>query len=104
MRFSLILILMGSLFLVFAEVVPGDPIMGRWEGKLRGGDGVDRVLEAQIVAEGGDRYRAVMRLARDGAWNAGKSTGRRKGRDGCVFGFSGFGAGIRRCLSTSRSG
>ena len=80
MRFSPILILMGSLFLVFAEVAPGDPVMGQWEGKIRGGDGDERVLEAQIVAEGGDRYRAVMRLARDGAWNAGKSTGRRKGK------------------------
>ena len=72
------LILMGSLYLETGAVLAGDSVMGEWEGKLRGGDGDERVLEAQIVAEGGDRYRAVMRLARDGAWNAGKSTGRRK--------------------------
>ena len=79
MRFSPDFILMVALFLGFAEVVSGDPVMGQWEGKLRGGDGVDRVLEAQIVAEGGDRYRAVMRLDKDGAWNVGESTGRREG-------------------------
>ena len=72
------LILMGSLYLETGAVLAGDSVMGEWKGKLRGGDGDERVLEAQIVAEGGDRYRAVMRLARDGAWNAGKSTGRRK--------------------------
>ena len=104
MRFSPILILMGSIYLGSGAVLAVDPVMGQWEGKLRGGDGAERVLEAQIVAEGGDRYRAVMRLARDGAWNAGKSTGRRKGKTVAVFGFSGFGAGIRRCLSTSRPG
>jgi hypothetical protein len=80
MRISLMLILMGSLYLETGAVLAGDSVMGEWKGKLRGGDGVERVLEAQVVAEGGDRYRAVMRLARDGAWNAGKSTGRRKGK------------------------
>ena len=79
MRVSPILLLMGSLYLGSGAVLAGDPVMGQWEGKLGGGDGDERVLEAQIVAEGGDRYRAVMRLARDGAWNAGESTGRRKG-------------------------
>lgn len=79
MRFSSILILMGSLCLDTGAVLAGDFVMGQWEGKLRGGDGVERVLEAQIVAEGGERYRAVMRLARDGAWNAGEATGLRKG-------------------------
>ena len=74
------LILMGSLYLETGAVLAGDSVMGEWEGKLRGGDGAERVLEAQIVAEGGDRYRAVMRLASDGAWNAGESTGRRKGQ------------------------
>ena len=80
MRFSPDFILMVSLFLGLAEVVSGDPVMGQWEGKLRGGDGAERILEAQIVAEGGEGYRAVMRLASDGAWNAGESTGRRKGQ------------------------
>lgn len=80
MRFSPILILMGSLFLDTGVVLAGDPVMGQWEGRLRGGDGAERILEAQIVAEGGDRYRAVMRLDKDGAWNAGESTGRRKGQ------------------------
>ena len=74
------LILMGSLYLETGAVLAGDSVMGEWKGKLRGGDGVERVLEAQVVAEGEDRYRAVMRLARDGAWNAGESTGRRKGQ------------------------
>ncbi len=79
MRISLMLILMGSLYLETGAVLAGDSVMGEWKGKLRGDDGVERILEAQIVAEGGDRYRAVMRLDKDGAWNAGESTGRRKG-------------------------
>ena len=83
MRISLMLILMGSLYLGAGVVLAGDSVMGEWAGKLRGGDGVERVLEAQVVAEGGDGYRAVMRLDRDGAWNAGESSGRRKGRRFC---------------------
>ena len=79
MRISLMLILMSSLYLGTGAVLAGDSVMGEWTGKLRGGDGVERILEAQVVAEGGDRYRAVMRLDRDGVWNAGASTGRRKG-------------------------
>ena len=73
------IILMGSLYLGAGAALAGDSVMGEWKGKLRGDDGVERVLEAQVVAEGGDRYRAVMRLDKDGAWNAGESTGRRKG-------------------------
>ena len=79
MRISLMLILMGSLYLETGAVLAADPVMGQWEGKIRGGDGVERDLEARVVAEGGDRYRAVMGLDKDGAWNAGESTGRRKG-------------------------
>ena len=79
MRISLMIILMGSLYLGAGAALAGDSVMGEWKGKLRGDDGVERVLEAQVVAEGGDRYRAVMRLDKDGAWNAGESTGRRKG-------------------------
>ena len=84
MRLSSIPILMSSLYLGAGAVLAGDSVMGEWKGKLRGDDGVERILEAQIVAEGGDRYRAVMRLDKDGAWNAGESTGRRKG-DTVVF-------------------
>jgi len=79
MRFSLIPIVMSSLYLGAGAVLAGDSVMGEWKGKLRGDDGVERILEAQVVAEGGDRYRAVMRLDQDGAWKAGVSTGRRKG-------------------------
>ena len=79
MRFSFISILMGSLTLGAGVVLAGDSPMGEWKGKLHGDDGVERILEARVVAEGGDRYRAVMRLDMDGAWNAGESTGRRKG-------------------------
>ena len=79
MRFSLFPILMGSLYLGGGAVLAGDSVMGEWNGKLRGDDGVERILEAQVVAEGGDRYRAVMRLDKDGAWNGGESTGRRMG-------------------------
>lgn len=79
MRISLMLILMGSLYLETGAVLAGDSVMGEWKGKLRGGDGVERILEARVVAEGGDRYRAVMRMDKDGAWNAGESTGRRRG-------------------------
>ncbi len=73
------IILMGSLCLGAEAALAGDSVMGEWKGELRGDDGVERILEAQVVAEGGDRYRAVMRLDKDGAWNAGESTGRRKG-------------------------
>ena len=79
MRISLMIFLMGSLYVGAGAALAGDSVMGEWKGKLRGDDGVERVLKAQVVAEGGDRYRAVMRLDKDGAWNAGESTGRRKG-------------------------
>ncbi|MXZ35449.1 MAG: DUF1080 domain-containing protein [Acidobacteria bacterium] len=79
MRFSVVPVLMGSLTLGAGAVLAGDSAMGEWEGKLRGDDGVERILEARVVAEGGDRFRAVMRLDMDGAWNAGESTGRRQG-------------------------
>lgn len=79
MRFSFIPILMGSLYLGAGAVLAGDFAMGEWKGKLRGDDGVERILEARVVDEGGDRFRAVMRLDNDGAWNAGESTGRRRG-------------------------
>lgn len=79
MRFSFIPILMSSLYLGAGAVLAGDSAMGEWKGKLRGDDGVERILEAQVVAEGGDRYRAVMRLDKDEAWSAGESTGHREG-------------------------
>lgn len=79
MRTSLTLVLVGFLYLETGAVLAGDSVVGEWKGKLRGGDGVERVLEARVVAEGGGRYRAVMRLDEDGAWNAGESSGRRKG-------------------------
>ena len=73
------IILMGSLYLETGAVLAGDSVMGEWKGKLHGDDGVERILEAQVLAEGGDRYRAVMRLDKVGVWNAGESTGHREG-------------------------
>ena len=93
MRFSFIPILMGSLYLGSGAVLAGDSVMGEWKGKLRGDDGVERILEAQVVAEGGDRYRAVMRLDKDGARNAGESTGRRKGETVAFSGSLNLGQG-----------
>ena len=93
MRFSPVLILMGSLHLGAGAVLAGDSVMGEWKGKLRGDDGVERILEAQVVAEGGDRYRAVMRLDNQGAWNAGESTGRREGETVAFSGFLNLGRG-----------
>ena len=79
MRFSTVMVLMGTLYLGAGAVLAGDSAMGEWRGKLRGDDGVERILEAQVVDEGGDRYRAVMRLDKAESWNAGESTGRREG-------------------------
>jgi len=93
MRFSLIPILMVSFYLGAGAVLAGDSVMGEWKGKLRGDDGVERILEAQIVAEGGDRYRAVMRLDKDGAWNSGESAGRRKGETVAFSGSLNLGQG-----------
>ncbi len=77
---SPVVVLMSSLFLNPAQVFAGDATMGQWEGILRTADGAERVIEAQIIAEGGGRYRAVMRLAKEGEWSGGKSSGRRKGK------------------------
>ena len=93
MRFHPFLILMGSLFLDTGAVLAGDSVMGEWKGKLRGDEGVERVLEAQVVAEGGGRYRAVMRLDKDRTRNAGESTGHRKGETVAFSGSLNLGQG-----------
>ena len=93
MRLFLIPILMSSLYLGAGAVLAGDSVMGEWKGKLRGDDGIERILEAQIVAEGGDQYRAVMRLDKDGSWNAGESSGRRKGESVAFSGSLNLGQG-----------
>ncbi len=77
---SPLVILMGSLFVNAGQVLAGDTVMGQWEGVLRIVDGAERGIEAQVVAEGGDRYRAVMRLATEGDRTGGESTGRREGK------------------------
>jgi hypothetical protein len=46
-------------FLLAAPARAGDPVMGNWEGNWKNDDGHGDKLTAQVIAEGGDNYRAV---------------------------------------------
>ena len=69
--FMTVLLRMGQCF-------ASDSVMGNWEGEVRSAHGAEKLLRAKIIAEGGGRYRAVMRVGKRDKREIKRITGHRK--------------------------